>query len=310
MRGRIFDIKRFALHDGPGIRTTVFLKGCPLRCAWCQNPESLSHEREIMYRSEHCTKCGACAEACPQGAHRVESETHTFDRDTCTLCGKCVEACPAGALEWVGRDVTVDEVMDEVERDRPFYEESGGGVSVSGGEPLAQAAFTTALLRAAAGRGLHTCLDTTGCAPWEVVEAVLPHTRLFYYDVKVIDEARHRELTRVGNELIIANLKEIVGRGAAVVIRRPFVPGLNDSDDELAALARLVRELDGLRGTADAPLDERLECDVLPYHAMASGKYAGLGMEATLRDVASPSRDVVDAWVARLREAGANARRG
>ncbi|NLF31608.1 MAG: glycyl-radical enzyme activating protein [Planctomycetes bacterium] len=295
--GRVLNIQRFALHDGPGVRTTVFLKGCPLSCAWCQNPESIAAEPQIMYAAARCAGCRACEEACRQGAHRFDGEGHVYDRLRCVRCGACAAACPAGALELAGREQSVGAVLDEVQRDVPYYAESGGGLTISGGEPLVQPAFTAALARQAAARALHTCLDTTGFAPWAALEPLVAVVDLFLYDVKLLDDGAHRRWTGRGNELILANLERLVAAGAAVELRCPIIPTVNDTDDHLDALARLVGRLGGGVG-----------CAILPYHTMARSKYDRLGMVAPLGDLPSIPPQRAQQWVDALRRRGVDAR--
>lgn len=311
--GVVFNIQRFALHDGPGIRTTVFLKGCPLTCWCCHNPESQMAATEIVFHAGRCLHCGACVEACPTGALAAAGGAAGADDaapaggppgDTaapaahptpalCVRCGACAEACPAAARELVGREMRADEVLTEVWRDEPFYRESGGGATFSGGEPLLQLDFLEALLRGCRERGVHAALDTCGYAPWEAFERVRGLVDLFLYDLKSLDGDRHRAFTGVGNEPILANLRELVRRGHAVVLRVPVVPGLNDDDGSLEALAALAAGLPGLRGV-----------DLLPYHRLGAEKYARLGRDYRLADVAPPAPARVMAMAAVLRGRG------
>ena len=268
-RGRLFDVRRYSIHDGPGIRTTAFLKGCPLRCDWCQNPESQSPDREAFVFPARCIGCGTCVPACPRGA--ISPETRRQDPERCDCCGTCVEACPSGARQILGRDWSVEELLAELERDRVFYEESGGGITFSGGEPLAQPAFLRAALDACRERGLHTALDTCGYAPREQVEDLARRADLFLYDLKSMDSGRHREATGVPNDLILENLKRICGLGAAVWVRLPLIPGFNDGEDNLGATAAFVRSLPG-----------RPPLSLLPYHAAAAAKYRRLGRRSPM----------------------------
>ncbi|MGC8837437.1 MAG: glycyl-radical enzyme activating protein [Anaerolineae bacterium] len=275
--GWVFNIQRFSVHDGPGIRTTVFLKGCPLRCVWCDNPESQSVAPQIVFWKERCIRCGACLVACPHSA-LVEDEGggRKVLVERCDFCGRCLDACYTGALEQLGQWMTPEEVVEAVEADRPFYEQSGGGVTLSGGEPLAQWAFAREVLRGCRERGIHTALETCGHAPWEVWEAVLPYVDLVLYDLKEVDRARHQRFTGVDNALILENLRRLAGTGKKVVVRRPVIPGYNDSEESIRALAQVVRSL----GSVD-------EVHLLPYHRLGQGKYERLGMDYALKDVPS-----------------------
>ncbi len=254
--GLVFDVKRFAIHDGPGIRTTLFFKGCPLRCPWCHNPESLLPRRELVFHGERCLLCRACLEACPTGAASLEPGKAPADGERCNLSGACVEACPPGAREILGRWITLEEALAELERDRVFFQESGGGVTFSGGEPLAQADFLESLLSACRERGLHTALDTTLFAPPEVVGRMLPLADLWLVDLKHMDSRVHRRFTGVPNEGILENLRLLASRGGRIFARIPLVPGFNDSRENLEAAADFLREM----GEAVE------EVDLLPYH--------------------------------------------
>jgi pyruvate formate lyase activating enzyme len=266
--GVVFNIQRFSLHDGPGIRTTVFLKGCPLRCAWCSNPESLRREPEIITRNVKCIRCGKCVEACPEQAIAIVESTRIIQWEKCSNRMKCAEVCPSGAIEAVGKSMTVAEVMDPVGRDRGFYQHSGGGMTVSGGEPLVQWRFTLELLRAARGTGLHTAVDTTGYCDWEVLDEVLNFTDLVLYDVKHPNSARHREGTGVPNDRILDNLRRAVAKsGLKVWVRYPVIPQFNDAEEVLEELCQLVLSL--------KPGVEKIS--LLPYHRFGELKYAATG---------------------------------
>ena len=242
--GRIFEIKRFAVHDGPGIRTTVFFKGCPLRCVWCHNPEGISNEPEIAFLEGKCVKCGECFSACPRGLHETGRDgAHRFQRKGCTACLSCVSACMPGALKPYGTETNVRDLLDIVRADTDFYYRSGGGVTCSGGEPLTQPDFLAAFLSGCKEAGLHTAVDTSGFAPWEAFQRILPFTDLFLYDVKHMDPLAHRKLTGQDNRLILGNLRELSARGAAIEIRMPVIPGLNDDERTIRQTAAFLKNI-------------------------------------------------------------------
>ena len=294
-QGRIFDVQRFSIHDGPGIRTTVFLKGCPLRCIWCHNPEGAAPGPMLSFLPELCIGCGYCFQICPREAHTIEDDVHELDRAVCEVCGACAEECYAQALELIGRDVTVEEVMGEVLRDRPFYETSGGGITLSGGDPTFQMDFTEALLRVAREEGLNTCVETSGftnCANLPRIEELVD---LFLYDIKETDPQRHQDCTGVSNELILANLRALHARGARILLRCPIIPGYNDRADHFEALATLAVELPDLVGL-----------EVMPYHALGESKALRLGLDPEGRAVSQPpAPEQIAEWTQFLRDRGA-----
>ena len=257
----ISDVQRFSLHDGPGLRTTVFFKGCPLRCRWCQNPEALRSEPELAFHAARCRATRECTLHCPAGAIRRDG---TVDRGRCDACGRCVSACAFGAWEIVGRRVTVDALVEEATRDRPFFEASGGGVTLSGGEPTAQMEAMAAVARRLRERGIDVVLQTSGAFRWADFEPHLPLFSLIHLDLKALDKRKHRTLTGVGNAAILKNARHFAEAGAPVVFRTPLVPGFNDSDDDLAALATFVRGL-GARSL-----------HLLSYHRLGEAKLPGL----------------------------------
>lgn len=301
--GLVFDIQRFSIHDGPGIRTTVFLKGCPLACPWCHNPESQAAAPELMLWPGRCIRCEACLPVCPHGAIALavdEGGRRTVtDPARCELCAACVDACYAGAREMVGQWMTVGEVLAEVVRDVPFYDQSGGGVTFSGGEPLAQPEFLSALLQACRAREIDTTVDTCGYAPWGVVDEVRRYVGLFLYDLKLMDDTRHRQLTGVSNEPILDNLQRLAAGGQRLRVRVPVIPGLNDDEANLRALGATVAALPGPVGI-----------DLLAYHPTARDKYQRLNRAYPLATLQAPTEKQMATVAARLRLFGINVRIG
>ena len=299
MTGLIFDIKKFAVHDGPGIRTTVFMKGCPLRCWWCHNPESISPNPQMVFFENKCIRCGRCFQACRTRALRLEGERRVYERDECVLCGQCAAACYAEAHVMEGREVTVEEVLAEVEKDRPFYENSGGGMTVSGGEPMLQKDFVLELCRQAKAAGLRTAMDTSAHAKWEDLEAVLAHVDLVLLDMKDMDPDKHKDFTGVSNERILENAKHIRDLGKPMMLRIPVVPTRTARIDNMQAAADFFR---------DFPNIEYVE--LLPYHRLGESKWERLGVGYKLKGVAPPSEEELSALEEPFRAAGLAVRRG
>jgi len=278
--GLIFNIQKYSLHDGPGIRTTVFLKGCPLSCAWCHNPESISAGSEFIVAENRCIQCGACREACPFGASIDGTGALPARNAECDFCGACVEACPTGARQLVGQRMTVADVVAEVLKDRVFYEESGGGVTISGGEPLLQQRFLLHLLPALRAEGVHVALDTSGFAPMDQLLAIAQLVDLVLYDLKGWDDQGHRETTGVSNRNILTNLKALDTVHRHIWVRVPIIPGFTDAPDMLTQIARFVATLRNV---------ERVT--LLPFHRLAGQKYTRLGRDNASVEVATPSAD-------------------
>ena len=267
IHGRIFNIQRHSIHDGPGIRTIVFFKGCPLGCLWCSNPESQGFEPELFFDPGKCIGCGACVEVCPNGAvTKAGEEDHLlYRRELCIACGRCAEVCYAGARHVEGKTVSAGEVVAEVLKDAPFFSRSGGGITLSGGEPMAQPLFAAELLRLSQTEGLHTAVETAGHVPWENFEAVLHLVDLFLYDLKHHDPEKHASGVGAGNGLILGNLQKLRSRSAHVIVRVPVIPGYNDRPEDLREIADIA-----LRYGID-------ELHLLPVHRYGSGKYRLLG---------------------------------
>jgi len=269
----IFDIQRFSLHDGPGIRTLVFMKGCPLRCQWCSNPESQSFDPEIFFYEDKCIGCGECVKVCPFG--ETLREKWPVDRAECSGCGCCVSVCYAQARKLVGRPAGVKDVLDVVLRDRVFYEESGGGVTVGGGEPLEQPDFVAALLKSCRDENVHTAIETCGLARWEVFEKVLQHTDLLLFDLKHMNTETHKRYTGAGNERILENAKNASKIAKEMVVRFPLIPNINSSQEDIEGLARFIT----------VSLRRVRKVDVLPYHTMGASKIMRLGKKYPMKDV-------------------------
>lgn len=290
--GTVFNIQKYSIHDGPGIRTTVFLKGCPLTCLWCHNPESIAPQTEIIYWENKCIGCKDCVNTCPYGAMQVVDYKVEKENSKCRRCKVCIDVCPTGAIEQAGKKMTEADVMREVEKDRVFYEESGGGITFSGGECLLQPDFLESLLITCKAKGLHTALDTSGYASWKTITRLKDKVDLFLYDIKLMEEERHRKYTGVSNRLILENLRKLSEGSNKIWIRVPVIPGINDDEENIQALGAFIATV------------QIKDVFLLPYHSIAAAKYARLGKTYQLADAKSPSNKQMDEISRKLKEFG------
>ena len=279
IKAKIFEIKRFAVHDGDGIRTTVFLKGCPLKCVWCHNPEGIDFKSQLAYYKEKCIGCAQCVNVCTNNAHYFENGLHIYDREKCVYCGKCQDVCLGNSLYFYGKEMSVDEIFPLLMEDKEFYDNSNGGVTLSGGECLMQIDFCASLLKKLKENGIHTAVDTCGFVSKEALDKVIPHTDIFLYDIKAIDEDVHIKCTGQSNKIILENLKYLDECGKKIEIRIPYVPNFND--DQITKIADFLRNLKNIE-----------KVKVLPYHNYAKSKYMALNMENTLPDKLPTEDDI------------------
>jgi pyruvate formate lyase activating enzyme len=300
MNGRIFDIRRYSIHDGPGIRTSVFFKGCSLRCSWCHNPEGISPEFELMYWKSRCRLSYDCIKACPMNAIRKDEKgSISIDRNLCDMCGECAAACLYEAMQIVGRDVTVAEVMGELEKDRAFFDQSGGGVTFTGGEPLNQPEFLEELIDSSNRAGLSVALDTSGYAPADFFHRIASKVDIVLFDLKIIDEARHKEFTGVSNRLILENFYSLSGIKTEVWLRMPLIPGATDDEKNIKAIIDLLRETNNIRNLG-----------LLPYHWGGMDKAMRLDNASSFKNFERMSEERYERIEKELREAGFEIRKG
>ena len=286
IKATVFDIQRFSIHDGPGIRTTVFLKGCPLNCLWCHNPESKSKNPEVMLHKNSCIGCGECVKACESKLHSFTDDGHIIDRESCKKCGKCANACVSGALTVSGSEMTVDEVFREVMRDKSFYDNSGGGVTVSGGEPLMQSDFCYELLSLAKEQGISTACETSGFGKWENIERLASYIDIFLWDYKETSPELHKKYTGVDNSLILENLCKLDALRASIVLRCPIIPGLNDREEHFKGIADTANRYSSI-----------MRVEIEPYHSLGKGKATAIGKDYPLADLKSVSKDDAKVWL-------------
>ncbi|MDR2571013.1 MAG: glycyl-radical enzyme activating protein [Oscillospiraceae bacterium] len=295
--GMVLSIERCSLHDGPGLRTTVFLKGCPLSCKWCHNPESQSFKPQLYTLNEQCANCGFCETVCINHTSvklniNEGCAVRNIDRENCAACGKCANACSKSALEIKGISMTAQEVMDVVLKDIRYYEQSGGGFTISGGEPLAQYSFTQEILKLAKKNEIHTCIETSGYTDTDRILSIIPYVDLFLYDFKESDDNKHTEFTGVSNSLIIKNLHAIDKAGGKIILRCPIIPGCNDRDDHFAAIADTAESLCNI-----------IEINIMPYHPMGSSKSKRIGRDYPLTNIGFPADEQVESWIKAVAQA-------
>jgi pyruvate formate lyase activating enzyme len=282
-KGTVFNIQRFSLQDGPGIRTTVFLKGCPLRCLWCSNPESQDFSPEVAHSTALCNQCGECIKVCPRQAISLAEKGIKIERKLCTKCGECVNFCYAGALKVYGKEITITEVCEEVEKDVAYYRNSDGGVTLSGGEPFAQPGFVISLLRQLKKTGFHNNVDTCGYAEQKVMNEALQYTDLVFYDLKHMNGAAHKRLTGISNKRILNNFKLVAESGVELIVRVPIIPEINDSKDNIKSIAEFVARFKSVK-----------EVNLLPYHRFGLGKYEMLDRPYLLDSKLPPNRSYLE----------------
>jgi len=292
--GTVFNIQRYSIHDGPGIRTTVFLKGCPLNCWWCQNPESQLSGQEMVFWEDRCIGCGACSLNCPSGAIRMENKKPVTDKNKCNLCGECSRICPAQVREMIGKKLTAEEIIKEIEKNLVFYEESGGGVTFSGGEPLGQSEFLEGLLNGCREKKIHTAVDTSGYVSWEILNKMIPKVDLFLYDLKLMDNERHKKYTGVSNELILENLKKLSSVHNNIFVRFPVIPGINDDCQNIKEIGKFLSSL------------KITQVNILPYHHIGIDKYKRLERTYKLATTQPPSEEKLSEVSAILRKFNLN----
>jgi glycyl-radical enzyme activating protein len=290
--GIVFDLHRFSLNDGPGIRTTVFLKGCPLKCLWCHNPESQSYKPQLSFNAEKCLSCFKCVDACSNGVHKNIDKKHQVIFSSCTLNGDCVDACSEDALKIIGYNTTVDEIIKEVKKDQKYYEKTGGGITISGGEPLAQFKFTKELLIAAKNSGIHTCVDTCGFTRIKNLEEIADFVDLFLLDYKVTDPKKHVELTGVDNKIILDNLDYLYSINAHLIIRCPLIPGVNDDENHLNEIANLQIKY------------PEAKIEIMPYHKMGRAKSEQIGRIYELAEIDDADNLTQEIWDKKLKDYG------
>jgi len=291
VKGIIFDLQRFSIHDGPGIRTTVFFKGCPLNCIWCHNPESKERQSEIAFYPEKCLHCGSCVGVCPTQNHLIQDGKHVFNRENCTRCGLCAQRCYAKALDEIGREMTSDEVIQEVIKDKAFYLNSGGGITLSGGEPLYQFEFAFALLKIAKDLGLHTCIETSGAVSFNSLRKIIGYTDLFLYDIKETDAFLSEKYIGANSEGILKNLNLLDSNGGHIILRCPVIPGLNDRLEHFRRIGELANQLENVIGI-----------DVLTYHPLGVSKTFNIGKLPLFSEMTFPSESTVKGWAETIRK--------
>lgn len=289
MNGNIFNIQKFCINDGPGIRTTVFFKGCPLRCKWCHNPESNSVVPELLFSSDKCTGCKKCSAVCENGAHIITTE-HILNRDNCTACGKCEAVCSAKALEIAGKTVSSDDVLKKVLSDKAFYEDSGGGITISGGEPFLQYGFLLDILKKAKEKGLHTCVETCGYTDREKLLEAAEYIDIFLFDWKISDSILHKKYTGVGNEKILQNLKALDENGSKIVLRCPVIPDVNDNEKHFKGIAETANRLKNIFGI-----------EISPYHELGTSKLSGMGQKKII-SFKVPEKEEAEKYIASVKK--------
>lgn len=289
-KGTIINIQKYSVHDGPGIRTTVFFKGCPLNCLWCHNPESQNKEKEIMFFRERCTGCGKCVKRCPNNAIKITNGKSLINKEKCILCNKCIDFCPNNARELVGKDLSKEELFKEILKDEIFYEESGGGVTFSGGEPMLYADFIDDILSQCKIRGIHTAIDTCGYVSWDKFEKIKDKVDLFLYDLKLMDNEKHKKYTGVENKLILDNLKRLSDNGHNIFIRMPIITGVNDDLKNIDEAINFISKLN------------IIQVNLLPYHKMGMDKYKRLNMKYKLSGDEKPSDEKMSEILKRFKK--------
>lgn len=289
MDGKVFNIQRFCINDGPGIRTTVFLKGCPLRCRWCHNPESQIISDELSFDMNKCCFCGACLDVCENNIHKFKEGTHYLNREICNTCGKCADICSTGALEIIGKVMSVEEVMQEVLKDKTFYKNSSGGMTVSGGEPLMQFEFVYELLKCAKEYDIHNCVETCGFAKKEYILKIADFTDIFLYDWKLTDDVLHRKFTGVSNAKILENLKAIDTIGSKIILRCPIIPNVNDNSEHFKGIANIANSLKNI-----------IAIEIEPYHSLGENKYKKLSKENISHVFQQPDEQQIQYWISNI----------